>query len=88
MYRITNVTDRAGNVKQESIAQLKEDHPDLVGEIIYKENCEIYKDRLRFEWADDSNRMLLTSTVLDYAEDEDKVVVTTMNSIYTFESVK
>lgn len=87
MYRITNVTDRAGNVKHEFIAQIKETHPDLVGKIIYKENCEIYKDRLRFEWADNSNRMLLTSTVLNYAEDIDKIIVTTMNSIYTFEAI-
>ena len=87
MYRITNVTDKEGNVKQEFIDELKVVHPKLVGKILNKEvlKSDLFMDCLHFEWADDSNKMLKTSMVTDYVEDGDKIIVTTMNSVYTFE---
>ena len=87
MYRITNVTDKEGNVKQEFIDELKVVHPKLVGKILNKEvlKSDLFVGCLHFEWADDSNKMLKTSIVMDYVEDNDKIIVTTMNSVYTFE---
>lgn len=87
MYRITNVTDKEGNVKQEFIDELKVVHPKLVGKILNKEvlNSDLFMGCLHFEWADDSNKMLKTSMVMDYVEDNDKIIITTMNSVYTFE---
>ena len=87
MYRIVNITDREGNVKQDFIDELKVIHPELVGKILNKEvlKSDLFMGRLHFEWADDSNKMLKTSIVMDYVEDNDKIIVTTMNSVYTFE---
>lgn len=87
MYRITNVADKQGNVKQEFIDELKVVHPELVGKILNKEvlNSDLFMGCLHFEWADDSNKMLKTSMVMDYVEDNDKIIITTMNSVYTFE---
>lgn len=87
MYRIVNVTDREGNVKQEFIDELKVIHPNLIGEILNKEmlKSDLFLSYLRFKWADDSNKMLATSMVIDYVEDNDKIIVTTINSVYTFE---
>lgn len=90
MYRITNVTDREGNIKQEFIDEMKVTHPKLVGKIrnkaVLKSN--LFIDCLYFDWTDDSNKVLRTSMVMDYIEDGDKIVVTTMNSIYTFEKAE
>lgn len=90
MYRIVNVTDREDNVKQEFINELKVIHHELVGKILNKEalKSDLFMGCLHFEWADDSNKMLKTSMVMDYVEDGNKIVVTTMNSVYTFEKVK
>ena len=87
MYRIVNITDREGNVKQEFINELKVIHPELVGKILNKEVLKsgLFMSCLHFEWADDSNKMLKTSMVIDYVEDNDKIIVTTINSVYTFE---
>lgn len=87
MYRIVNITDREGNVKQEFINELKVIHPELVGKILNKEvlKSDLFMSCLHFEWADDSNKMLKTSMVIDYVEDNDKIIVTTINSVYTFE---
>ena len=87
MYRIVNITDREGNVKQEFINELKVIHPELVGKILNKEvlKSDLFMSCLHFKWADDSNKMLKTSMVIDYVEDNDKIIVTTINSVYTFE---
>lgn len=90
MYRIVNITDREGNVKQDFIDELKVIHPELVGKILNKDifktkTSDLFMTCLHFEWADDTHKMLVTSIVTDYVEDGDKIVVTTMNSIYTFE---
>ena len=87
MYKITNITDREGNVKKEFINELKATHPELVGKILNKEvlKSDLFMGCLHFEWADDSNKMLKTSMVIDYVEDNDKIIVTTINSVYTFE---
>lgn len=87
MYRIVNITDREGNIKQEFINELKAIHPNLIGEILDKEVLKnnLFLSYLNFKWADNSNKMLRTSMVMDYVEDRDKIVVTTMNSVYIFE---
>ena len=84
MYRIINVTDRDGNVKHEFIAQMKEVHPDLIGEITNKAFLKQWIPcSLRFLWNDKSGKVMLTSTVLDFVEEGDVITVTTLNSIYT-----
>ena len=90
MYKITNVTDRNGNVKHDFIKEIEDRHPDLIGEIINKDtlNSDLFLCGLRFVWADEPDRMLHTSTVLDYVEDSNKIVATTRNSVYTFEKVR
>ena len=87
MYKITNVTDRQGNVKRDFIDEIKELHPDLRGKIINQGDLRsnLFLCNLCFVWADEPDRMLRTSTVLDYVEDGDKIIATTMNSVYTFE---
>ena len=87
MYRITNVTDRCGVVKQEFIDKMKEKHPNLKGKILNKANLKgnIFLDCMRFEWADDSGLMLRTSLVTEFKEDGDVITITTLNSIYTLE---
>lgn len=86
MYKITNITDRDGNVKYDFINKLKEKHPELLGEFLDGEI--IQGVGLYFLWADNTGRMLRTSTVCNYIENEDRVIVTTRNSVYTFEEVE
>lgn len=89
MYRIVNITDREGNVKEEFINKLKIIHPELVGKILNKDifktkTWDLFMTCLKFEWTDNTHKMLVTSIVTDYVEYGDKIMVTTMNSIYTF----
>ena len=85
MYRITNVTDRCGVVKQEFINKMKEKYPNLKGKILNKANLKgnIFLDCMRFEWADDSGLIMRTSLVTKCEEKDDVIKVTTLNSIYT-----
>lgn len=81
MYRITNITDREDNIKQDFIDELKQSHPELVGEILYPELVGI-GDHLCFDWNDDTNKILRTSTIEEYSDNIDTVKVVTRNSIY------
>ena len=84
LYRIVNITDREGNVKQDFIDKIRIDHPNMSGEIINKGllKAHICMD---FMWNDDSGKMLETSSVEEYIEDGDKVKVVTRNSVYYLE---
>ena len=81
IYRIVNITDREGNVKQDFIDELQLIHTELVGEILYSElikaGCHFC-----FVWNDDTGKMLRTSTIEDYFNNKDTVKVVTRNSIY------
>lgn len=89
MYRIINVTDKDGNAKQNLLDELRVKHPKLCGEILHKEllASNTFMTCLCFIWADDPDRMLRTSMVLDYIEKGNRIIATTMNSIYTFEKM-
>ena len=85
-YKISNVTDRAGNVREEFMAELKAVHPDMSGVLLYpisKKSVEMIP--LCFVWADQSDKMLRTSTIMGYREVGNIITVTTRNSIYTLE---
>ena len=89
MYKITNVTDRNGNVKEEFIEEMKEYHPSLSGEILHHKDLRSGMiPVLCLRWNDASGKMLRTSTVEDYEEMEDIITITTRNSIYTLERIK
>ena len=81
IYRIVNITDREGNVKQDFINELQLIHPELVGEILYPElikaGCHFC-----FVWNDDTEKMLRTSTIEDYFNNKDTAKVVTRNSVY------
>lgn len=62
MYKITNVTDRSGNIKQNFIDELKSVHSNLSGEILYPELTNV-GGYFRFVWDDDSGKILKTSTI-------------------------
>ena len=81
IYRIVNITDREGNVKQDFIDELHLIHTELVGEILYPELIKV-GGHFCFVWNDDSEKMLRTSTIEDYFSNEDTVKVVTRNSIY------
>ena len=92
MYKITNITDRQGVVKQEFINDMKSAHGDeLLGDFIYydymKSNIE-HKPSCCFEWADDSGKMMRTSEVESVTEYDNIIKIATRNSVYTFEKVK
>lgn len=84
LYRIVNITDREGNIKQDCIDEIKSTHPNMSGTIINKGllKAHICMD---FMWDDSSGKMLETSSVEEYVEDGDKVKVVTRNSIYYLE---
>jgi len=85
MYKIINITDRAGNVKETFIKELRQMHPDMKGLLLYPLST---AQRLCFVWADKSEKMLRTSPIESYKEDVYTVTVITENSIYTLERVK
>ena len=89
MYKITNVTDRQGVVKQAFINDMKSAHGDeLLGDFVDYDYmaCEINAP-CYFEWADDSGKMLRTSRVESVAEYNDDIKITTRNSVYEFKKV-
>ena len=84
MYKIANVTDREGIVKQDFINELKLDHPNLCGYILYPELTKV-GCHFCFVWNDDTDKMLRTSTIEEYYNDVDTIKVVTRNSIYYLE---
>ena len=88
MYKIINVTDRDGNVKEEFMKELETNHPEMAGQLLYP----ITKDlkgliRMCFVWTDNSDTVLSTSIVEDYQETKELLKVITENSIYTLEKI-
>lgn len=90
MYRIVSVTDKNGKLKKDFMDKMKAAHPSLEGEILNEDllQSNMFLGNLRFKWNDDSGKMLATSYVIDCNRTEDKLVVSTMNSVYTLELVK
>ncbi|EXG86188.1 hypothetical protein K413DRAFT_3010 [Clostridium sp. ASBs410] len=86
MYKLTKVTDRNGNIKNEAISQMKAICPDLSGEIPYKESIAPGK-HFCFLWTGESGRMMRTSTIEHYKENGPYVHVVTRNSEYWFKEV-
>lgn len=90
MYKITNVTDKQGIVKQDFIDLMKSRHgDDLLGDFIYYDYIKLNIDSnpcCQFKWGDDSGHMMLTSRVQQIDENYDRSVIciVTENSIYTF----
>ncbi|WP_143322843.1 hypothetical protein [Clostridium sp. HBUAS56010] len=87
MYKITNVTDRNGNVKHDAIKEIIELCPDMTGEILYPEFMKP-GNRFCFLWNGDSGRMMRTSLIEDIEEDGNVLHVTTMNTEYWLEKVE
>lgn len=81
MYIIENVTDREGNIKVDFINELKQLHPKLESNIIYKEFLSI-GNFLCFLWNDDSEKMLRTSAIIDINYDDNIMIIETKNSVY------
>ena len=94
MYKITNVTDRQGVIKQEFIKDMKLAHGDeLLGDFVDYQCMKFWSDAdngisCYFEWADDSGKMLRTSRVESVTEYNDDIKITTRNSVYEFEKVE
>lgn len=85
MYKVINVTDKEGNIKEEFMEKLRQVHPDMKGLLLYPLST---AQRLCFVWADKSEKMLRTSPIEGYKEDVYTVTVITENSIYTLERMK
>lgn len=73
MYKITNVTDRKGNIKNDAIKEIMELCPEMKGEILYP---------------GDSGRMMRTSLIEDIEDDGNVLHVTTINTEYWLEKVE
>lgn len=90
MYKIINVTDREGNVKEKFMKELEAAHPGMSGKLLYPLNknlVDTFLTGLCLVWTDNSDKMLRTSTILDYSEQDNLIIVTTLNSIYTLEKI-
>lgn len=87
MYRITKILDKNGNSKDDFFAEMKACHPKMSGEILYPELIRI-GGCFCLLWDDDSGKMLRTSAIEKYENDNGKVEVVTRNSIYYLEEIK
>lgn len=86
MYKITSIKDRNGNEKIDFYNEMKEIHPNMSGNILYPEYIRI-GCHFCLIWDDDTEKMLRTSTIEEYADNGDIITVTTRNSVYTLEKV-
>lgn len=87
MYKITKILDKNGNSKDDYFAEMKSCHPNMSGEILYPELIRV-GGCFYLVWDDDSGKMLRTSTIEKYKNDNGKVKVVTMNSIYYLEEIE
>lgn len=86
MYKIINITDRQGNVKEKFMKELAVEHPEMTGKLLYPiTKGTIGMIRMCFIWLDRSDRILRTSIVEDVQETKDQLTVITENSIYVLE---
>lgn len=87
LYKIVSVTDKSGNIKKDSMSQMKEVCSSLVGQVLYLGTYKV-GDRFCMLWNNDSDRMLRTSPMeRELKNENDNIVVTTRNSIYYLEKV-
>ena len=91
MYKITNITDKQGVIKQDFIDKLREKHGyDLLGEIMQYSFMKFFiKDKppcCIFQWY--KGGCMITSRVEKIDETDDEVCIVTENSIYTFKKVE
>ena len=86
MYRIISITDREGNDKTDFFNEMKSIHPNMSGEILYTELTKV-GTCFCLLWVDDTDKMLRTSSIEKYQNDDDKVEVVTRNSIYFLERI-
>ena len=84
MYKIIKVTDHGGNIKLEFMESLKSEHPEMNGYFLYPLHT---ATRLCFIWADKSDKMMRTTLVKEYKEDNKVLKIKTENSIYTLEKI-
>lgn len=82
MWKIVSVTDLNGKIKQEFYDKLEEKHPDMQGIIMFPDFLK-EDGFLSFEWKDDSGKYLRTSRIKKLELHQNKMYVTTLNSIYT-----
>ena len=95
LYKLISCTDRQGIEKVEFMNELKEKHPNMIGEFIsFDALCQFVIANIPsvcvFEWFDISNKILRTS-VVEYIVGklgDDNIQVVTMNSIYEFVRVE
>ena len=85
MYKVINITDKDGNIKEGFIEELRVIHPNMSGLLLYPLSS---ANRLCLIWTDNSEKMLRTSPIVSYTEEGKIVTVITENSIYTLERVK
>ena len=86
MLKIIGITDRNGNSKDDSLNQIIENHNSPYGYFLN----EIMIDRpFEFQYRDDENYFLRSSTVQDYqwSENDNLHIITTRNSIYYIQEV-
>ena len=94
MYKITSVTDKSGNIKQDFIDNMKLKHgEELRGDFYYLYMLKSgvangTSPHCCFIWADDSDKMMRTSRVQSMSEWDEKIKIVTMNSVYVFEKVE
>ena len=83
MYKLISCTDKQGIEKVEFMNELREKHPNMMGEL------DIMDEVFLFYWNDDSEKMLKSSIIEKYEEiDGEECRITTMNSIYEFVRVE
>lgn len=87
MYRIIKILDKNGNSKDDYFEEVKSRHPTMSGEILYPELIRV-GGCFRFLWNDASGKVLTTSTIEEYENNNGKVKVVTRNSIYYLEEIK
>lgn len=87
MYKIIGITDKKGHFKTDFFAAMKSYHPNMSGEILYPELIRV-GGCFCLLWDDDSGKMLRTSAIEKYENDNGKVKVVTRNSIYYLEEIK
>lgn len=87
MYKIVRITDKDGNDKTDFFKEMKECHPNMSGEILYPELIRV-GGCFCLLWNDDSGKMLRTSAIEKYENDNGNVKVVTRNSIYCLEEIE
>ena len=89
MYKIISVTDRDGNLKEDFMKNMEEAHPTMSGRIYGWPMLLKPGGYLGLVWNDASGKMLQTSYITDDVIREGrKLIITTLNSIYTLEKME